>query len=403
MMEIVIAILAILGIIWGWMLYANRKYDLRKKGFEVMPGIIMWRTTRGLKFIDREAKRHRRFWVGYGTLAAIVGVAAMIFIFSLMVWNLVLMFSLPATAAPGVVLLYPGLVPGLPLLEWLIAISSLLLVHELSHGFLMRAEGIRTKSVGAVLFVAIPGAFVEQDDVQLRKAPILTRLRVYACGSFGNFMLAITCLAILLVVLVPKPGVYTYSVAENYTADNVGIMPGTHIVSLNGTLLDTLQDYEDIRSAATPGDPVRIVTDNATIDTTWAAHPDNENYSLLGVSLITGQNRWNFINPVYIVAVAMAEILPQFDYFSAFHEYVHEAIIPWSIVSILKWMFVINIGVGLFNMLPAVPLDGGYMLQGLLEKVTSKNRAKKISYVVALFALAMIIMSFIPRIIASLG
>ena len=63
---------------------------------------------------------------------------------------------------------------------------------------------------------------------------------------------------------------------------------------------------------------------------------------------------------------------------------------------ILKWIFMLNFGIGLVNLLPAVPLDGGYILRGLLESKMRKKTAKRISYAIAIFVLALIILNFLP-------
>ncbi|TES98498.1 MAG: metalloprotease, partial [Hadesarchaea archaeon] len=51
-----LVVLAALAALWAIILLANRKYDLKKRGFAISPGFVMWRTKRGLQFIDRVAK-----------------------------------------------------------------------------------------------------------------------------------------------------------------------------------------------------------------------------------------------------------------------------------------------------------------------------------------------------------
>ncbi|MEM3514684.1 MAG: site-2 protease family protein, partial [Candidatus Hadarchaeum sp.] len=63
---------------------------------------------------------------------------------------------------------------------------------------------------------------------------------------------------------------------------------------------------------------------------------------------------------------------------------------------ILKWIFVLNIGIGLFNLMPAVPLDGGYILRGILEKVVSEERAVQITRALSIVVLFIILANFLP-------
>jgi len=59
-------------------------------------------------------------------------------------------------------------------------------------------------------------------------------------------------------------------------------------------------------------------------------------------------------------------------------------------------MFVLNFGIGLFNLLPAVPLDGGYIFQGIIERASSKETARRVSRALAIIVLALIIVNFMP-------
>ena len=92
----------------------------------------------------------------------------------------------------------------------------------------------------------------------------------------------------------------------------------------------------------------------------------------------------------------MAELLGR----PVFHPYVYDALVPWEVINIIKWMFVLNLGVGLFNMLPAVPLDGGYIMQGVLERKISKEKAKSVVRVISFTVLTLILMNIfiaLPR------
>jgi membrane-associated protease RseP (regulator of RpoE activity) len=81
----------------------------------------------------------------------------------------------------------------------------------------------------------------------------------------------------------------------------------------------------------------------------------------------------------------------------------------WVSANILYWVFWINLMVGMTNVLPAVPLDGGFLfkdaLDAFVQKVrknaTEEQRAKNvhmITYALALFVLFLIVWEFIgPR------
>ncbi len=393
-------LLALLFIIvfWAVVLGLNRRYNLKKRNIEVSPGVLMWRTKRGLDFIDRVATSHRSGWRTFGTAAAIVGFGFMVFMFVNMVLNAALIITRPEVAPAGVKLVIPGLT--IPLFEGLLAIVTVLLVHEFAHGFVLRAQGLPTKSMGAMMLVAIPAAFVEPDEKRLRAAPIPQRLRVYGAGSFANILFALLCLVILLVVVVPLPGVYVWSVSENENVpahDN--LMPGMRLYSIAvnenaAVTLNNWYDFDNLMENVRPGDNLTIVTsdNNDNIRLTAAPRPDNENRGYLGVSTISAFSRSEFINPLFTLAVISYGVM----WYPVFHPYCNNSYLPWPIVSVLTWMFLLNFAIGLFNMLPAIPFDGGYIFSGLVETRTSRKTARRVAIALSLVVLALFIVNFLP-------
>jgi len=271
-------------------------------------------------------------------------------------------------------------------------------VHEFSHGFVLRGQGLPIKSVGAMAFVAIPGAFVEPDEKRLKKAPIMQRLRVYGAGSFANTLLAMLCLLILLVTVAPRPGVYVWGVSDNVDApahDNLRPSMRLYSVSINdnaATILSGWQDFYNIMDNVHPGDNLTIVVNDNTITLTAAASPENENHGYLGVTPISAISRSSFINPLFTLAAISYGIVG----YPLFHPYCDDSFLPWPIISLLIWMFMLNFAIGLFNLLPAIPLDGGYIFSGLVESKTSAKIARRAATVVALFVLALIVISIMP-------
>ena len=71
-------------------------------------------------------------------------------------------------------------------------------------------------------------------------------------------------------------------------------------------------------------------------------------------------------------------------------------VISWSAL-LSFWIFAANLGVGLFNLLPMGPLDGGKMFYLLCLSVFKKESlAKNIWIAVSLFCLMLIIISLAP-------
>jgi len=399
MSVIYLALLAI-ALFWIIVIYLNRTFNLKKHGVAFESGMLIWRTKRGLRFIDRVGKRFRRFWVGFGNAAAGIGFILMIFVFVSLLLYVILILHNPGDAVPGAKLILPGIT--IPLVEGLIALFSVLLVHESSHGYVMRAQDLRTKSTGLLLWVVIPGAFVEQDDKQLQRAPLVKRLRVYAAGSFANVVFALLCFGLILALISPKPGVYVYGVENGSPIDNNIKLRGFDDRHFLGKQLKLIIDNENVHyqinnaddwnsfvdKGIPPGENLRIEIDNENFQITTA-----ENYrDNIGIRPIVAISRLEFANPVNLTLAAAGDLIG----YPVINQYVYNSVIPWEGIVILKWIFMLNFGIGLVNLLPAVPLDGGYIFRGLLESKMKKKTAKRISYAVALFTLALIILNFLP-------
>lgn len=394
MSVIYLALLAI-ALFWIVVLYINRTFDLKKHGVAFESGMLIWRTKRGLRFIDRVGKRFRRFWVGFGNAATGIGFVLMIFVFVSLLLYVVLLLHNPGNAVPGAKLILPGIT--IPLVEGIIALFSVLLVHESSHGYVMRAQDLRTKSTGLLLWIVIPGAFVEQDDKQLQRAPLVKRLRVYAAGSFANVVFALLCFGLILALISPKPGVYVYGVEKGSPVENkIFLGAQLKLIIDNENVHYQINNADDwntfVDKGIPPGENLRIEIDNENIQITTA-----ENYrDNIGFLLIRALDRIEYANPVNLTLAAAGDLVNA----PVIHQYVYNSVIPWEGIVILKWIFMLNFGIGLVNLLPAVPLDGGYIFRGLLESKMKKKTAKRISYAIAIFTLALIIINFLPVVLS---
>ncbi len=374
---------------WVIFLTLYKRYDLRKYGITLESGAAVFRTKRGLKKIDAFAKKHPKLLIHYGNISVVLALALCIFVSFNLLFNLYNILTSPRGALPGASFVLPGLIPGLTVYWWLISIGSLMLVHEISHGLLMRVHRIPTKSMGGLLFAVIPGAFVEPDEKKLRSAPTRDRLRVYAVGSVTNIIFSFLCLLLLLSIVVPKEGVYVWGVRENGPCDNK-LAPGMKILRINNVVINSWKDLKLLENIK-PGQTVTIETDQGTFEVI-ADNYYSENRGSLGLIPIWAIPESRFLNPLFAAYITVLELRGQ----RVFNQIVYSSLIPWWLVDMLKWMFVLNLGVGLFNLLPMLPLDGGYMIETILEKRMPKKRARKACIVLSLVMLGVLICNLVP-------
>ena len=108
-------------------------------------------------------------------------------------WDIVSKIMIGKVPCPGIAPIIPGVqMPNLPsfltppLSVWG-AFLIILVVHEFSHGALMKRAKITIKSTGLLLAGLLPiGAFVEPDEKQIKTKPERQQLRVYAIGPASN-------------------------------------------------------------------------------------------------------------------------------------------------------------------------------------------------------------------------
>lgn len=335
-----------------------------KLKIDVEGPILMRRTTRLRDFIDSIAQKSPRFWRGFMT----VGIPVSIFFTALMIYliaiSLQTLLQAPAASPilPGVD--YPGNPIYIPLGYGLIALATVLVIHEFSHGILARAEGIKIKSIGLALFAVIPGAFVEPDEEEISKASKLTKLRIYVAGSISNLTLAGITFAIFYLIssfFVPAAfhadGLLVSSVIPKSPSDGI-LKEGMVIYNINGYNMRNSTDYVNFRNSSKIGDVLTIQTNEGTYKIKLASNPNNSTAPYAGLrftdNLVVNKN----IHDVY------------------------GDVIPWTLYylkDLFFWVFLLNFAVGTFNLLPMKPLDGGLIFEELLSAKMSENKISSIT------------------------
>ncbi|MGB2842852.1 MAG: site-2 protease family protein [Halobacteriota archaeon] len=262
-------------IYWLIVLVLNRKGILQRYNIDAFGPILMIRTTKGQKLLERLAKGElrERFWRTYANIGTVLVLVAMIYMFVLVVVfsNYVMVTVQPEPMElhePRNWLLIPGLNEFIPLCAW-IGFVVALLVHELSHAVLSTVEKIKVKSMGLLVAVVPIGAFVEQDSEQLfgekekgkkmreenklepepdkeagegKKKKIATareRTRILSAGVTSNFFVALITFALFFSILfavqpVSDRMLLVYDVVNGSTAYNAGMTSEMFVTGING-------------------------------------------------------------------------------------------------------------------------------------------------------------------------
>ena len=180
-----------------WILALTLKSKLTNHGFEINFPIIMWKTDKLRGIISKISNFSPTFWKWYMNVGIVVCYIGMVAMAWILLSSLQTVFDTPSVSIvlPGVEI--PGSPIYVPFLSGFIALATVLIVHEFSHGIQAVGEKIPIKSVGLLLVAILPGAFVEPDEDELKKASRISRLRVYGAGTMANITLALIALLIV--------------------------------------------------------------------------------------------------------------------------------------------------------------------------------------------------------------
>ena len=274
-----------------WVLVAIFHEKLSTHGVEMNFPVIMWKTQRLRGLISKISNFSPTFWRWYMNVGVVVAFGAMIFIAGTLVYSLPSVFDTPAVSIviPGVEM--PGSAIYVPFFYGLIALATVLVVHEFSHGVQSVGEKISIKSIGLLLFAIIPGAFVEPDEDELKAAKRSSRLRVYAAGSVANITLAV--IALLLVSLF-SAGIPTFFAEDGIAIDRVvsdspsdGILKeGMVLQAVDGHKITNSTDYVDVVGSYKPGDNATVQTDQGSYTLTLDKNPTNESKGFFGIQAV---------------------------------------------------------------------------------------------------------------------
>ena len=370
----------VIAFILIWVIAIVFKDYLTDHGVEVNFPLLMWKTQRLRGFIDRLANRAPRFWRGYMNVGIVISAGFMVLMAGALVYSLKTLMD-----APTVSLVVPGVeVPGspifIPLLSGLIALATVLIVHEFSHGILARVEKISLKSIGLLLFAILPGAFVEPDDEELNELGRPAKMRIYVAGSMANLTLAAIALAFMLIissfimpVVFEEDGVEISRLTEGGNAINY-LSEGMLIKGINNVTVNDSASYQEAITTLRPNKTVDIQTDQGDYSFQLKTNPMNKSLGFMGIQ-VQSHN-------------VIAE-----PYDNQFYSPLLWILMPLS--DLLFWIYFLNFAIGTFNLLPMKPLDGGYLFENLLSYIMPEMAYKPIVTFMSFFMGIIIVVSLV--------
>ncbi|MBW3018787.1 site-2 protease family protein [Candidatus Woesearchaeota archaeon] len=380
---VAVAFLVILGLV----LWKKRsKLEVKKLLFPIFY-ILMYRSQWGLEGMDFWARKLRKPLLFLGYAGILFGFLGMLFICAELVLSTVKLISQPGV--PSVQLVLPVQAKGVfyvPLLYWILSIFIVAVVHEFGHGVVARAHKIPLKGTGfaflSFIIPILPAAYVEPDETSLMHRRGREKLSVYAAGPFANILLGLLVFGALFALspvsnaIFEPAGVEVVSFTEGSAAELAGIEKGAIITEVGDQDVRTVDDLHTVVASLDPEDLAIVDTlDGKKFSFMPNRDPADASHAFLGVR-VTGHMK----EKITFLEDYPAWLADIFGWFTG----------------LLFWIFALSLGIGLFNLLPVGPLDGGHMSRVVLTKfIKNKKRALKVWMYLSLFFISVILVNLL--------
>lgn len=324
----------------------------------------------------------------------------------------------------------------LTLIAFVVIFGTIVFMHELGHFTVAKLAGIKVYEFalgfGPVLgsktrgdtkyslrafplggFVKMAGMdepvddspTVEDDDPSSFQSKSLPwRLGTIAAGPLMNFLFAIL-LFVLYFMLVAVPPTITL-VEQNSPAEIAGLLPGDIFVSINGEEVDDVERIVGLIATAPEEEMTMVVRRQGELLTLNVIPEMRESQGRLGIaldakpqypfltSLRAGVTQtWGMITQLIteigrmITGKTSVELSGPIGIVQIVGETARHGLPQLMILAIL-----LNVNLGLLNLLPVPVLDGGWILILVLEAVRGKPLSPEIRGIAQFIGLALLIM-----------
>lgn len=369
-------------------------------------GPIMALKTKRVGFFDKFAA-FRTFFRVYGTAGVVAVVIVSIFItFMLFIsvrYTLIVQPEPTGIYKPQNILLLPGINEYVPstIAVWLAFIITIA-VHEFGHAILCRVENIKVKTMGALVAVIPIGFFVEPDEEELEGTKGMAKIRMFGAGITNNLVIGFSCFVLLILCMglaAPVTQPIIHGVYQDYPAAGAGIPPGSIITAVNGVPVSSRDEVSTILNSTRPGSALTLTAKKDSLEkeypltlAAWPGDSVGRTTGFMGVEYYDGTTVIGVINgmlsPVgffqFLIVPFASDPGARFLRILAFdtpdtgyYDVPFEGF--WGVVHLLFWCSWINLNVGIFNAIPMVPLDGGYILKEGVDRLLDRRGLMKYS------------------------
>lgn len=334
---------------------------LDRKNIEFNYGLIIRRWKRGQYVMDRWIFSHRKFLEVVGVIGVVLGLVASIGGLITIIYFTALNQQAVSPVLPTVSgFEYPTGIIGVPFWFWIVSIFVILTVHEPMHAIFARLAGVPVRSWGVMTFFVLPlGAFVDPDMKKVNKLRLSQKLKIFAGGSLGNFA---TGAVVGLILFLMAATLFGQATIPGTPAAAAGV--DGKLLSVNGVQIKTIGDLSNVLKDIAPGSTAELLTEKGKYFVTTISPPNGGEGSYLGLS------------------------------FGLKPQYAESSYYILTFYQLFFWLFLFNVGVGIFNMLPMKPFDGGHMFEAIFAKLFKSDRmARTAIHITSLAVFAIILIN----------
>jgi len=144
---------------------------------------------------------------------------------------------------------------------------------------------------------------------------------------------------------------------DSLPAGTAGIKAGEIITDIEGLNIMYLDNFSSILEKKKPGDSITLITNEKSYNLTLVSDPSNATKPYLGI----------FVQQSSRIKESFTD---------AYGSFVPAAVL-W-LMGLIFWLYLLNLGIGLFNLVPLGPIDGGRMLKTGLGKFFSEKTSLRI-------------------------
>lgn len=349
MEQILLELTAFLGL-WAIVALAYRFFNLKRYGFSLKPLLLIARSRRIAEKLQIMGSANSRAWRVVSSAGVFVSGGLTVFAFYFLITNLMARIARPSQ--PSLYIIVPGVTIGWEAVPYFVVAAAITItVHEAFHAITFGSEGVPIKSFGFFLAAILPGGFVEADEEAFKNSKPLSKMRVYASGSFSNFLVFLLAIALSALTISSSPqGVLVLDTQKGYPAHGV-LKSWDVIVAIDDHEIRNISDLNTVLSSTAPGTEINVTVlrdgGSAILRLRTASHPSNSSRSYLGVSIS--------------------------DYYPSTIPWLRgQAYLHWT--STLYWLTILSFSVAMINMLPIPLLDGSGFVRALLEGPLRNNK-----------------------------